>query len=85
MIFKKLALILEGWFKLVFYKNREESSKRWKICQECLFLNKQFDTCILCGCYMPAKIKCKFKKNSRGKSYFIYKGEMWPACEIEKW
>jgi len=54
----KLSEIYEGWKNLTFQnpKIEEEAKKRIKICINCNKLdNRNF--CILCGCYMPAKVR----------------------------
>jgi len=64
----KLSEIYEGWKNYTFPNPKIEcdAKKRIAICIECDKLKKN-NTCSMCGCYMPAKVrspksKCKLKK-----------------------
>ena len=64
----KLSEIYDGWKNLTFQnpKVEEMAKNRIAICVECNKLNKR-NTCMICGCYMPAKVRspksrCKIKK-----------------------
>ena len=64
----KLSEIYEGWKNLTFPdpKTEELAKKRMTICVECKKLNNR-NFCMICGCYMPAKVrslhsKCSLKK-----------------------
>jgi len=64
----RLSEIYEGWKNLVFTNpNVEtEAKRRIEICVDCDKLLKN-NSCKLCGCYMPAKVrspksKCLLKK-----------------------
>ena len=64
----RLSEIFEGWKNLTFLNPEvEEQAKiRIAICVDCTKLNSR-NTCMLCKCYMPAKVrspksKCVIKK-----------------------
>lgn len=64
----RLSEIYEGWKNFTFPNPQVEeiAKKRMTICVECVKLKKN-NTCSLCGCYMPAKVrstksKCRLKK-----------------------
>ena len=64
----RLSEIYEGWKNLTFPnpKIEEEAKRRMAICCDCTKLLKN-NSCALCGCYMPAKVRspkshCKLKK-----------------------
>jgi hypothetical protein len=64
----RLSEIYSGWKNLAFLNTQveEEAKRRIAICVECPKLNKR-NTCSLCGCYMPAKVRspksrCRIKK-----------------------
>ncbi len=64
----RLSEIYEGWKNFTFSNPQVEeiAKKRMTICVECEKLKKN-NTCSLCGCYMPAKVrstksKCRLKK-----------------------
>jgi len=68
MALSRLSEIYEGWKNLTF-PNPEvevEAKRRIEICINCDKLTKR-NTCKLCGCYMPAKVRslkshCYLKK-----------------------
>jgi hypothetical protein len=64
----KFEEIINGWKNLVFRDPRVEKEARLRaeVCSNCSFLNKN-NTCKICGCYIPAKVrsmqsKCPKKK-----------------------
>ena len=64
----RLSEIYEGWKNFTFpnQKIEIEAKKRIEICITCEKLKKN-NTCAMCGCYMPAKVrspksKCKLRK-----------------------
>ena len=64
----KLSEIYEGWKNLTFPNKRieTEAKRRINICIDCDKLNNR-NFCVLCGCYMPAKVRsskshCRIKK-----------------------
>lgn len=64
----KLSEIYNGWKNLTFPNNRveKEAKRRIAICIDCDKLNNR-NFCVLCGCYMPAKVRspkshCRIKK-----------------------
>ena len=64
----KLSEIIAGWKNFVFANPRVEklAIERIKICVDCDDLRAN-NTCSLCNCYMPAKVRsprsrCKIKK-----------------------
>jgi hypothetical protein len=54
----RLSEIYEGWKNYVFLNPRieEQAKKRMEICVNCDKLLKN-NSCKLCGCYMPAKVR----------------------------
>jgi len=65
----KLEEIINGWTNYTFKNSKcEEIAKnRVKFCINCSKLNQKFNTCKICGCYIPAKVrsiksKCPLKK-----------------------
>lgn len=54
----RLSEIFNGWKNYTFpnAKVEEEAKKRMEICVECENLRKN-NSCKLCGCYMPAKVR----------------------------
>lgn len=64
----KLLEIYNGWKNLTFENPivEKQAKKRIEICVKCNKLNNR-NFCILCGCYMPAKVRsikshCRLKK-----------------------
>lgn len=64
----RLSEIYEGWKNYTFPNAQVEeiAKKRMAICVECNKLKKN-NSCALCGCYMPAKVRslkshCRIKK-----------------------
>lgn len=64
----RLSEIISGWKNYAFPNHKIEkiAKKRIAICLECDDLKKN-NSCALCGCYMPAKVrspksKCDAKK-----------------------
>jgi len=64
----KLSEIYDGWKNLTFpdQKIEIEAKRRIEICINCDRLTKR-NTCKICGCYMPAKVRsiksiCSLKK-----------------------
>ena len=54
----KLSEIYNGWKNLTFPNSRveKEAKRRITICIDCDKLNNR-NFCVLCGCYMPAKVR----------------------------
>ena len=54
----KLTEIYEGWKNYTFPNSAVEeiAKKRIEVCINCDKLRKN-NTCALCGCYMPAKVR----------------------------
>jgi hypothetical protein len=54
----KLSEIYDGWKNYVFPNSEieREAKRRIEICVNCDKLNSR-NTCSLCGCYMPAKVR----------------------------
>ena len=54
----QLAEIFEGWKNYTFQNPQveKEAKRRMTICVGCNKLKKN-NTCTLCGCYMPAKVR----------------------------
>jgi hypothetical protein len=64
----QLSEIFEGWKNFSFPNPivEKEAKKRVEICVKCPKLNQR-NICVLCGCYMPAKVRspkshCRIKK-----------------------
>ena len=64
----RLLEIFEGWKNYTFQNPQieMEAKKRMAICVECEKL-KRNNSCTMCGCYMPAKVRstksrCKLNK-----------------------
>ena len=64
----KVSEIIEGWKNYTFPNPHIEAiaKERITICCECDKLRKN-NTCMLCGCYMPAKVRsskshCRLKR-----------------------
>jgi len=67
----KILPIINGFWnllmqKLGFAKRNELFEKRLSICLQCKFIKNNF--CSLCGCYVKAKTKVKYKLDKNGKS-----------------
>lgn len=65
---ERLTEIYQGWKNFAFPnpETEEMAKKRITICVDCDKL-KRNNTCALCGCYMPAKVRspkshCRLKK-----------------------
>ena len=59
----KLQEIINGWGNYVFpnEKMEEIAKTRMSICLDCENLKKT-NTCALCGCFMPAKVRSEKSK-----------------------
>jgi len=64
----RLTEIFIGWKNYTFPnpKVEEEAKRRMTICVECNKLNNR-NFCMICGCYMPAKVRSKRSKCSLNK------------------
>jgi hypothetical protein len=65
----KLQEIYNGWKNYVFpNKKIEELAKnRAQICVKCSDLNTTKNTCKICGCYIPAKVRSERSKCPKKK------------------
>ena len=77
-----LKYIILGYWNLFLDKIRiltpeqkELYDKRLKICQNCNFFDNKF--CILCECYIPAKVKVDYGLDENEKSI--------DGCPMLKW
>jgi len=59
----RIAEIYDGWINLVFKDSKMEkiAEDRFEICIGCDYLRKN-NSCKLCGCFMPAKVRSKKSK-----------------------
>lgn len=59
----RLSEIFDGWKNLTFKNSKIENKAkiRMKICVECPKLTNR-NSCELCGCYMPAKVRSSKSK-----------------------
>jgi hypothetical protein len=64
----RLLEIYEGWKNYTFpnAEVEKQAKERMKICIDCKMIKKN-NVCMMCGCYMPAKVRspkssCKLKK-----------------------
>jgi len=72
----KIKQILEGyfsWFRYYLSKSykeeiKTEAERRIKICESCEYFWKPARNCMLCGCFMNAKVKMHFDLDNDGKS-----------------
>ena len=64
----RLSEIYNGWINLMFSSKKMEelAETRFEICNNCDELRKN-NTCKLCGCYMPAKVRSRKSKCVNGK------------------
>ncbi len=50
---------LDLLFKKNYLTNRDQVITRLKICQNCPYLLKQTNSCLVCGCFVEYKAKLK--------------------------
>lgn len=64
----KLQEIYDGWKNFVFPSKEVEelAKKRMAICIDCSKLSRT-NTCLMCGCYMPAKTRSETSTCRLGK------------------
>jgi hypothetical protein len=55
----KVQEIINGWTNYTFKNSKIEliAKNRAEYCANCDKLNQNFNTCKICGCYIPAKIR----------------------------